>query len=206
MTAAATSASTTATISATNASMNTDSNFLNSTNAIADSSWKATSSDDSLKNMAISAVVAGVAYGVGEWIKNTKINYNNSITPEQAALGKGSVSTGHSNLMPGSATNNKVGVNVVQRTNLQTGELAWFQEGTNIKVSQNYAYTSGNQNPVFQAFNATPGAPSFADFHDALNLASPWNQLSIPPAYALSQFNALAPYYPIFIKYETNEK
>ena len=61
MTAAATTASTTATISATNASMNTDSNFLNSTNSIADSSWKATSSDESLKNMAISAAVAGAA-------------------------------------------------------------------------------------------------------------------------------------------------
>jgi hypothetical protein len=206
MTAVATTASTTATISATNASMNTDSNFLNSTNSIADSSWKATTSDESLKNMAISAAVAGAGYGVGEWMKNTKINYNNSITPEQANLGKESVSTGQSNLMPGSATNNKVGVNVVQRTNLQTGELAWFQEGTNIKVSQNYAYTAGNQNPVFQGFNTTPGAPSFADFHDALNLTSPWNELSIPPAYVASQFNALAPYYPIIIKYETNKK
>jgi filamentous hemagglutinin len=61
MTAVATTASTTATISATNASMNTDSNFLNSANSIADSSWKATTSDESLKNMAISAAVAGVA-------------------------------------------------------------------------------------------------------------------------------------------------
>jgi hypothetical protein len=84
--------------------------------------------------------------------------------------------------------------------------MAWFQEGTNIKVSQNYAYTSGNQNPAFQAFNTTPGAPSFADFHDALNLSSPWNKLSIPPAYAASQFNALKPYYPIFIKHETKEQ
>ena len=61
MTAVVTTASTTATISATNASMNTDSDFLNSANSIADSSWKTTTSDESLKNMAISAAVAGVA-------------------------------------------------------------------------------------------------------------------------------------------------
>ena len=61
MTAVATTASTTATISATNASMNTDSDFLNSANSIYDSSWKATTSDESLKNMAISAAVAGAA-------------------------------------------------------------------------------------------------------------------------------------------------
>ena len=108
--------------------------------------------------------------------------------------------------MTGSASNNKVGVNVVQRTNLQTGEVAWFKEGKSVEVSQNFAYTAGNQNPVFQGFNTTPGAPSFADFHDALNLSSPWNELSIPPTYAASQFNALTPYYPIFINYETNKK
>jgi len=38
----------------------------------------------------------------------------------------------------------------------------------------------------------------FADFRDALNLPSPWNELSIPLAYAASQFNALTPYYPIW--------
>jgi hypothetical protein len=116
------------------------------------------------------------------------------------------VSTGQSNLMTGSASNNKVGANVVQRINLQTGELAWFKEGKSVEVSQNFAFTVGNQNPVFQGFNTTPGAPSFADFHDALNLSSPWNELSIPPAYAASQFNAFTPYYPIFIKHETKEK
>jgi hypothetical protein len=41
--------------------MNTDSNILNSTKAIADNSWKSTTSNESLKNMAISAAVAGVA-------------------------------------------------------------------------------------------------------------------------------------------------
>jgi len=41
--------------------MNTDSNLLNSTKSIADNSWKATTSDESLRNIAISAGVAGVA-------------------------------------------------------------------------------------------------------------------------------------------------
>jgi hypothetical protein len=68
MTAAATSASTTATISATNASMNTDSNFLNSTNSIADNSWKATTSDESLQNIAISAITAGAVYGASAYL------------------------------------------------------------------------------------------------------------------------------------------
>ena len=200
LTATATTAGTTATISGTNASMNSDGSIWNQTKTISDTAYKDTTSDESIKNMAIAAAVAGAAYGVSEWINNTKVNYNNSITPEQAANGKTAVSTGHSNLMPGSFENSKIGVNVV------SADGSWYIEGTKIKVPQNYAYTAGNQNPVFKALNITPGAPSFADFHDALDLASPWNELSIPPAYAASQFNALAPYYPIFIKYETNKK
>lgn len=201
LTAVATTAGSTATISATNASMNSDGSIWNQTKTISDTAYKATTSDESLKNMAIAAAVAGAAYGVGEWINNTKINYNNSITPEQAANGKTVVSTGHSNLMPGSAADSKIGVNVVQEKS--TGY--WFKEGKNVKVSSSYAHTVGNQNPVFQGFNTTPGAPSFADFHDALDLTSPWNELSIPPAYSASQFNALAPYYPLIINYKTNE-
>jgi hypothetical protein len=73
-------------------------------------------------------------------------------------------------------------------------------------VSQNYAYTVGNQNPVFQGLNTTPGSPSFANFHDALDLSSPWNELTIPPAYVASQFNATTPYYPIIIDYKKNKK
>jgi len=204
--AGATTAATTATISAINASMNADGDIFKQFKTIGTTSFKDTTSKESLRNIAIAAAIAAGAAATGEWIKNTKINYNNSITPEQAALGKEPVSTGQSNLMTGSASNNKVGVNVVQRTNLQTGEVAWFKEGKSVEVSQNFAYTAGNQNPVFQGFNTTPGAPSFADFHDALNLSSPWNELSIPPTYAASQFNALTPYYPIFINYETNKK
>jgi hypothetical protein len=200
MTAVATTAGTTATISGTNASMNADGNIFKQLKTSTQTSFKDTTSKEAIKNYAISAAVAGAGYGVGEWIKDTKINYNNSITPEQAVLGKESVSTGHSNLMPGSTTNSKVGVNVVNDNG------SWYFAGKNVKVTQNFAYTAGNQNPAFQGFNTTPGAPSFADFHDALNLSSPWNELSIPPAYAVSQFNALAPYYPIFIKYETNQK
>ena len=206
LTAGATTAATTATISAINASMNADGDIFKQFKTIGTTSFKDTTSKESLRNIAIAAAIAAGAAATGEWIKNTKINYNNSITPEQAALGKEPVSTGQSNLMTGSATNSKVGVNVVQRTNLQTGEVAWFKEGKSVEVSQNFAYTAGNQNPVFQGFNTTPGAPSFADFHDALNLSSPWNELSIPPTYAASQFNALTPYYPIFINYETNKK
>ena len=41
--------------------MNTDSNIPNSTKSIADNSWKATTSNESLRNIAISAGVAAVA-------------------------------------------------------------------------------------------------------------------------------------------------
>jgi hypothetical protein len=48
--------------------MNTDSNFLNSTNSIADNSWKATTSDESLQNIAISAITAGAVYGASAYL------------------------------------------------------------------------------------------------------------------------------------------
>ena len=47
----------------------------------------------------------------GDYIHNTKVEYNNSITPEQASLGMEPVSTGHSNLMPGTPATSKIGVN-----------------------------------------------------------------------------------------------
>ena len=79
MTAAATTAGTTATISATNASMNTDSSFGGSTRSISSHAYKDTTSDESIRNMVIAAAVAGAGYGVGEWIKDTKIR--GSISP-----------------------------------------------------------------------------------------------------------------------------
>ena len=125
--------------------MNADGDIFKQLKTIGTTSYKDTTSTESLRNIAIAAAVAAAATGTGEWIKNTKINYNNSITPEQATLGKEPVSTGYSNLMPGSTTNSKVGVNVVHR------DGSWYVEGTKIKVSQNYTYISGNQNPAFKA-------------------------------------------------------
>jgi len=61
MTAAATTAGTTATISATNASMNTDSSVWGSTKSISSNTWKDTTSDESLRNIAIAVAVAGAA-------------------------------------------------------------------------------------------------------------------------------------------------
>jgi filamentous hemagglutinin len=198
LTAGATTATTTATISAINASMNADGDIFKQLKTIGTTSYKDTTSTESLRNIAIAAAVSAAAASTGELIKNTKINYNNSITPEQAALGKESVSTGQSNLMPGSIADSKIGINSY-----------YNQEGLIIKSgtsNQRVGYLRSSQNAAFKSFGTTPGAPSFADFHDALNLSSPWNELSIPAAYAASQFNALTPYYPIFINYETKEK
>ena len=180
MTAAATTASTTATIAATTASMNTDSNFLNSTNSIADNSWKATSSDESLKNMAISAAVAGVGYGIGEWMKAEGVNPS---------------------LESGTMENSRVGVNV------EKVDGQWFAEGKDIKANWFDTYVTGNQNPVFKAFNTTPGSPSFTGFHDAMNFPAGVNQVTIAPYYAMSQCAAsptLCAMFPdIFIKVGT---
>jgi hypothetical protein len=179
MTAVATTASTTATISATNASMNTDSNFLNSANSIADSSWKATTSDESLKNMAISAAVAGLAYGVGEWMKSEGVNPS---------------------LESGTMENSKVGVNVDQNANGN-----WIKAGSITDINpqgtpSNWfdTYVAGNQNPAFQSLNTTPGAPSFAGFHDAMNFPIGVNQVSIAPYYAMSQCAAAPTFCAMF--------
>ncbi|MBU6338372.1 MAG: hypothetical protein KGQ36_00140 [Rickettsiales bacterium] len=61
MTAAATTAATTVTISATTASMNVDGNLLGSLDDVSKKAIKDTTSDDALKNMIISAAVAGAS-------------------------------------------------------------------------------------------------------------------------------------------------
>ena len=61
MTAAATTAGTTASISATNTSMNADGSLLKQTKDIGKTTIKDTTSDQSLRNIAISAAIAGIA-------------------------------------------------------------------------------------------------------------------------------------------------
>ena len=73
-----------------------------------------------------------------------------------------------------------------------------IKDGTIDEVVPKYV---SNQSKLFKTVNLLPGSPSFADFHDALNLPGIWNQLSIPPAYIVSQFNALAPYYSLIMRY-----
>ena len=61
MTAVATTAATTATISATNASMNADGNLAGSLDDVGKTALKDTTSEEAIKNYAISAAVAGAA-------------------------------------------------------------------------------------------------------------------------------------------------
>jgi hypothetical protein len=150
MTAVAASGAATASVAATNASMNTDSSLLGSTKSIASNTWKATSSDESLKNMAISAVVAGVA----SWAA-------------QASGGK-------PNLEAGARADSKVGVNTVEKDGIIFKEMPG-QPGvpSDIKVDMsNYDSLGGygsryNNNPIFQSINTLPSAPSGAAGHDA---------------------------------------
>lgn len=59
-----------------------------------------------------------------------------------------------------------------------------------LKNLKNWQMSKSNQNPVFQASNLKPGMPSGSYFHDALDLATPWNELTIIPALTLSDFSA----------------
>jgi hypothetical protein len=60
---------------------------------------------------------------------------------------------------------------------------------------------------LFKVLNLLPGSPSFADFHDALNIFNgTMNFLTIFPAYPISQFNAIAPYYPAIINYDNGKE
>ena len=49
-----------------------------------------------------------------------------------------------------------------------------------------------------------PGSPSFADFHDAASYTGWMNKATIPPYYAMSQFNAVSPYLIPYLNYEQN--
>jgi hypothetical protein len=162
-TAAATTASTTATISATNASMNST-GLTDTLKYSLDSAYKSTKSKDNIKNMAIAAGVAGVGYGIGEWMKTKGVNPS---------------------FESGTMDNNRVGVNVEKGT-----DGNWYQKLPNkerVQVSSFEAHTIGNQNPAFKALNTTPGAPAFANFHDAMNFPFGVNQVTIAPYYAMSQ-------------------
>ena len=84
-------------------------------------------------------------------------------------------------LESGTMENSKVGVN------------AEYKNGILIKADTNVptSYFTSNQNPVFKAFNTTPGAPSFTGFHDAMNFPAGINQITIAPYYAMSQCAAI---------------
>jgi len=109
-----------------------------------------------------------IAYGVGEWMKSEGVNPS---------------------LESGTMENSKVGVNVEQNTNGNWQKI--LPNGDIKNVSSFEAYSVGNQNPVFKAFNTTPGAPSFTGFHDAMNFPAGINQVTIAPYYAMSQCAAI---------------
>ncbi len=158
------SAATIATTSAVNASVNTDGNLLNNLDDIGKTTWKETTSKESLQTIAISAAIAAAAYGAGQWMKSKGVNPS---------------------LESGTMENSKVGVNVERGA-----DGNWYQQlpkGGKIEVSSFKAYTIGNQNPALQTLNTTPGAPSFANFHDAMNFVDGVNQVTIAPYYAISQ-------------------
>ena len=104
---------------------------------------KSVASEDGMKSVATSMAIGGLAGLAGEWIKNTKAEYNKSITPEQAERGMKPVSDGSSNLKSGLPGESKIGVNVIQDAGGQ-----WHVAGTNTPVSSTYAHTMGNQNPA----------------------------------------------------------
>lgn len=60
----------TASVAATNASMNTDSSLLGSTKSITSNTWKATTSEESIQNMAIAAATAGAAFGASAYLSS----------------------------------------------------------------------------------------------------------------------------------------
>ncbi len=164
MTAAATTAATTTTVAATNSSMNKDGDIFKQIKDINKDAWDATTSRESVENMAIAAVVAGAGYGIGEWMK------------------AGGVEPGFE---MGNIDDSKIGINVQQGV-----DGKWYQKLPNkerIQVSSLKAHAVGNQNPGFKLLNKTPGAPPFAGFHDAMNFPIVINQVSIAPFYAMSQ-------------------
>jgi len=132
-------------------------------------------------------VIAGGTVVAGEYISKVKAKYL-AEHPEAAKWMK----QGNSNLKSGSMENSKVGVNLEKNIN---GE--WIKEGsmtaqnpTGIKTNWFETYVTGSENPALQASNLKPGMPSGSFFHDAINLATPWNELSIIPALTLSDFSA----------------
>ena len=162
------------------------------------SGWKSAGDKDTWKSVGISAGIAGAGTLVGEYISKVKADYNASLTEEQKLLNMEPVSEGSSNLKMGNWSDNKVGINsyIDKEGNI-------IKAGTTNEIVSKYA---SNQSELFKTFNLLPGSPSFADFHDALNLPGIWNQLSIPPAYITSQFSAIAPYTPYIIQYENSKK
>ena len=150
-----------------------------------------------LMNTMIGAVIGATGGALGKVIKDVKAKYNSSLTQEQIQNKMTEIPVGESNLKIGNLNNNKVGIN----SYIKDGKI--IQTGTpNINVN----YFTSNQNIFFKAFNFLPGSPSFADFHDALNISGIWNQLSIPHAYMISQFNALYPYYPSLIYFNNTKE
>ncbi|MFM2200057.1 MAG: hypothetical protein RL769_110 [Pseudomonadota bacterium] len=161
-----------------------DGNLAGSLDDVTKTTFKDTTSKEAIKNYAIAAVVAGAAYGVGQWMKSEGINPS---------------------FESGTMENSKVGVNAKYNSNgvlIKEGSIT-IQNPNGIETN----YWASNQNPAFKTLNTTPGAPSFADFHDAMNFEAGVNQVTIAPYYAMSQCAAsptlCATFPDIFIKVGT---
>ncbi len=180
MTAAATTAATTTTIAATNASMNKDGDIFKQIKDINKDAWDASTSRESVENIAIAAAVAGAAY----W----------AVT---ATGGEPSMKTG-------SYENSKVGVNVVEENGILYEELSPGVANTNAKVDMaNYNRMGGygskyNNNPILKILNShVNGFESFADFHDAsmtnIGATSGIVKIATIPPWLLTSYCASSP-------------
>jgi hypothetical protein len=142
-------------------------------------------------NIATSAAITGGIAGAlivgGEWISDVKDKYSQTTGRP--------VSQGPSTLLdqatPNAGFNNSMlGINAEYN---EFGDLV--AQGTAGGANKPVNFLLSNKNPLFQALNNLPGAPSFVDWHDAA--LEGFGQMaaigSIPPFFALSQCVALGP-------------
>ena len=106
MTAVAASGTATASVAATNASMNTDSSLLGSTKSISSNTWKATTSEESIQNMAIAAATAGAAFGASSYLNGAS-----------STAGAGSSATTSAGSNVGAASNTATAANTTVYVN-----------------------------------------------------------------------------------------
>jgi hypothetical protein len=144
--------------------MNVDGDIFKQLKDAGKITWDNITDKDAFEQYAITAAIAAVTVGVGQWMKAEGVNPS---------------------LESGTMDNSKIGINVEKGT-----DGNWYQTLPNkerIQVSSFKAHTVGNQNPGFKLLNKTPGAPTFADFHDSMNFPAGINQATIAPYYAMSQ-------------------